>query len=127
VNARRRARALVTAKLVDRGLPAEFAIGRCVEVWASVVPESQDGEFPRIPLSCLDRFHKGFEAYAVSLGVARARDLEHRPESFGPYSVEHRAANGSAEHCWLTAAGVTRAEIPALRAAALEWLGEVSG
>ena len=123
MNARRAARATRAREPTppDDGLPAEFRVGRCVEVWAPEKYVPQNGPYPVIPLAVLGRFSRALAAYAESVG-ARVHDVD--TPSGGPWSVEFSIEAGREEA--VTArfahAGLALADIPHLRRAANAWL-----
>jgi hypothetical protein len=110
---RREARAQAASEVAPDAFPPEFLLGRCVDVWG--IGDS-DG---------WTRYTRGMDARADALGLPRRK---HRPPAphFGvqPWSVKCLDDTGRSDAAdkALAQAGVTRADLPALREAAQAWV-----
>ena len=103
------------------GWPAEFAVGRCIEVWAATKAESPGA-------SAMSRFRKAREAFYATQGLSWVEGTKQIPLALQPpHSVAYMCTTGREARvvARFAAAGVTLDDIPALRRAAQAWLAKV--
>ena len=100
MTSRRVARTQARYKFVPGGVPPEFLLGRCVEVWG-------DG-FHSDPHHCLNRYTKAVDVYVASIGSDR-RAWPQTALGPAPWSVDYLDADGRGDQVdhRLAAVGVT--------------------
>ena len=115
MTSRRLARAQSRLDVVPGETPAEFRLGRCIEVWGTSNGEG-DGQ-------AWTRYLQGLRAYAATIGKDK---IARPPCHFGsvPWSVTYLddAGRGDLVDRALAEARVSRGDLPALRVAALGWV-----
>ncbi len=112
---------------VEDEVPAEFRVGRVIEVWADHDPADQSGTWPNRPVSAMSRYSRAWDEYLHQRGIDRREGMRLQPPR-PMYSVDFLVAQG--RRAWvqerLSAAGVTRPDLPDLRARVEGWLAAYS-